>query len=64
MGRVIAGIVRHDAAMRIAEFALERYFARWEFAVEHLLCASDVQGMSMAEVLALADRETRALWTA
>jgi len=62
MGRVIAGIVRHDAAMRITEFALERYFAHWEFAVEHLLCASDVQGMSMAEVLALADDETRALW--
>jgi aspartate/methionine/tyrosine aminotransferase len=62
MGRVIGGIVRHDAAMRIAEFALERYFARWEFAVEHLLCASDVQGMTMAEVLALADEETRSLW--
>ena len=48
--------------MRIADFALERYFARWEFAVEHLLCASDVEGMSMAEVLALADPEARALW--
>ncbi len=48
--------------MRIAEFALERYFARWEFAVRHLLCASDVQGMPMADLLALADDETRALW--
>ena len=48
--------------MRIAEFALERYFARWEFAVEHLLCASDVQSMPMAELLALADDETRGLW--
>lgn len=48
--------------MRIADFALERYFARWEFAVEHLLCASDVQGYPMDEVLALADDETRALW--
>jgi aspartate/methionine/tyrosine aminotransferase len=48
--------------MRIAEFALERYFARWEFAVEHLLCASDVQGMPMRELLALADDETRAMW--
>ena len=48
--------------MRIADFALERFFARWEFAVEHLLCASDVQGMPMAEVLALADDETRAMW--
>jgi aspartate/methionine/tyrosine aminotransferase len=49
-------------AMRITEFALERYFARWEFAVEHLLCASDVQAYPMAELLALADDETRAMW--
>ncbi len=48
--------------MRIAEFALERYFARWEFAVDHLLCASDVQAMAMADLLALADEETRSLW--
>jgi len=48
--------------MRIDDFALERYFARWEFAVEHLLCASDVQGYPMADLLALADDETRALW--
>ena len=48
--------------MRIAEFALERYFARWEFAARHLLCASDVQGVPMADLLALADDETRALW--
>jgi aspartate/methionine/tyrosine aminotransferase len=48
--------------MQIAEFALERYFARWEFAVEHLLCASDLQGYPMTELLELADDETRALW--
>ncbi|HEY7590304.1 MAG TPA: aminotransferase class I/II-fold pyridoxal phosphate-dependent enzyme [Candidatus Limnocylindrales bacterium] len=48
--------------MRIAEFALERYFARWEFAVRYLLCASDVEGYPMADLLALADDETRALW--
>ena len=46
----------------IPDFALERYFARWEFAVRHLLCASDVEGYPMAELLALADDETRALW--
>ena len=49
--------------MRIADFALERYFARWEFAVEHVLCASDVEGWSMAELLALADEETAAMWS-
>ena len=47
--------------MRIADFALERYFARWEFAVKHVLCASDVEGWSMAELLELADDETRAM---
>ena len=50
--------------MRLTDFALERYFARWEFAVEHLLCASDVQGLPMTEVLAMADDESRALWGA
>jgi aspartate/methionine/tyrosine aminotransferase len=48
--------------MRIAEFELERYFARWEFAATHLLCASDVQGYPMADLLALADDETRGMW--
>ena len=48
--------------MRLADFALERYFARWEFAVEHVLCASDIEGWPMAELLALADDEARAMW--
>jgi len=48
--------------MRIADFALERYFARWEFAVRYLLCASDVEGWPMADLVALADDEARALW--
>jgi aspartate/methionine/tyrosine aminotransferase len=48
--------------MRIADFALERYFARWEFAVELLLCASDVEGYRMADLLELADSETGRLW--
>jgi aspartate/methionine/tyrosine aminotransferase len=66
-GAVMAGAygdlpVRHHGTVRIADFALERYFARWEFSVEHLLCASDVQGYPMSDLLALADGETRALW--
>jgi len=48
--------------VRIADFALERFFARWEFAVRYLLCASDVEGYPMAELLALADAESRELW--
>jgi aspartate/methionine/tyrosine aminotransferase len=50
------------AIVRIPDFALERFFARWEFAVEYLLCGSDVEGWSMADLLALADDETRAMW--
>ena len=30
--------------MHIADFELERFFARYEFAVRHLLCACDVEG--------------------
>lgn len=48
--------------MRLPDFALERYFARWEFAAPHLLCTSDVEGWRMAELLALADDEARGLW--
>jgi aspartate/methionine/tyrosine aminotransferase len=58
----MAGRVPHHGSVRIAEFALERYFARWEFAVEHVLGASDVQPFAMSELLALADDETRAMW--
>ena len=48
--------------MQIADFTLERYFARWEFNVRYLLCASDVEGIPLEELLALADPTTRALW--
>lgn len=48
--------------MRIADFALERYFARWEFHVRHVLCASDLEPLPLADLVALADGETRRLW--
>lgn len=35
-------------------FQLERYFARYEFNVNHLLCASDCESLSLAELLAQA----------
>jgi aspartate/methionine/tyrosine aminotransferase len=55
-------MVTHHWSVRIADFALERYFARWEFNARYLLCASDVEGYAMGELLGLADAETRALW--
>ncbi len=46
----------------LPEFALERWFARWEFSARRNLGASDVEPVPMAELLALADDEGRALW--
>jgi aspartate/methionine/tyrosine aminotransferase len=48
--------------MRLQDFALERFFARWEFNAELLLCASDVEGWPMQELLALADSDGRRRW--
>lgn len=48
--------------MRLADFKLERYFARWEFAVPHNLGASDIAGPNLAELLTLASEEDRDRW--
>lgn len=48
--------------MRIADFTLERYFARWEFAARYVLCASDIEPFEMRELLAMADDDARARW--
>ncbi len=47
---------------RIEDFALERYFARWEFSVRHQLSASDVEPYALSELLELADDDARARW--
>jgi aspartate/methionine/tyrosine aminotransferase len=39
--------------MQIAPFKLERYFAKYEFSTEYLLCSSDCQSMSIGELLSL-----------
>jgi aspartate/methionine/tyrosine aminotransferase len=48
--------------MRLPDFKLERFFARWEFEVPHLLCASDAETWSVAELLEMCDEESKALW--
>lgn len=48
--------------MKLQEFTLERYFARWEFAAPYLLCCSDLEGPRLDDLLALADEEGRDLW--
>src|SRR5512143_508397 len=37
--------------MEIAPFELERYFARYEFSTEYLLCSSDCEAMTIGELL-------------
>ncbi len=48
----------------IDDFALERWFARWEFVVDHQLSASDVEPLRMRELLALADADAKERWDA
>jgi aspartate/methionine/tyrosine aminotransferase len=39
--------------MNLPPFKLERFFAKYEFTTEYLLCSSDCESMSIAELLAL-----------
>jgi aspartate/methionine/tyrosine aminotransferase len=39
--------------MNLPPFKLERYFARYEFTTEYLLCSSDCEAMSIADLLSL-----------
>jgi aspartate/methionine/tyrosine aminotransferase len=48
--------------MSIQPFALERYFARYEFAARHLLSCSDCEPLTMADLLAMAGDRTKQLW--
>jgi aspartate/methionine/tyrosine aminotransferase len=50
-------------AMKLPDFKLERYFARWEFAAPYLLCASDAEPCTLAELLAPADDDDRRRWS-
>ena len=48
--------------MKITPFAIERYFAKYEFTAQYLLSSSDCESFSLSEVLKMADSETRQLW--
>jgi len=39
--------------MNLSPFKLERYFAKYEFKAEYLLCSSDCEAMSIADLLSL-----------
>lgn len=48
--------------MKIKPFALERYFAKYEFSTKYLLSSSDCDGLFQKEVLEMADPQTKSLW--
>lgn len=43
-------------------FALEVFFSKWEFTARYHLCASDMQSMTLSDLLAMADAADRAAW--
>ena len=43
-------------------FRLEVFFSKWEFAARYHLCASDMQSMTLTELLQLATPEDAAAW--
>lgn len=48
--------------MRPAPFKLERFFAEYEFSAPYLLCSSDIEPLSMKELLEMSDPTCKALW--
>lgn len=48
--------------MKIKPFALERYFAKYEFSAKYLLSSSDCDGWAVKDLLKLADSETKKMW--
>ena len=47
---------------RLPDFRLETYLSRWEFTAPYHLTASDMQTMSVSELLTLADDHDRRVW--
>lgn len=43
-------------------FALERFFAKWEFVAKHLACCSDCEPLLLPELLATADGDVLERW--
>lgn len=44
-------------------FVLERYFAKWEFAAPHILCASDCEPLHLKQLLEVADADSLERWS-
>ena len=48
--------------MKIKDFAVERYFAKYEFTTQYLLSSSDCDGYAMQDVLDLASDKEQNSW--
>jgi aspartate/methionine/tyrosine aminotransferase len=48
--------------MKIKDFAVERYFAKYEFTTQYMLSSSDCDGFSMKYVLDLASDDEKTAW--
>lgn len=48
--------------MQLPLFKLEVYLSQWEFKAPYLLCNSDAQSISMRDLVAMADAESKKLW--
>jgi len=46
----------------LPDFRLETYFSRWEFDAEYILCGSDIETMTLTELLGMANAEDRRRW--
>src|SRR5580704_19736915 len=49
---------RYACCMRIADFKIERYFAKWEFVAPYLLGSSDAETFGLDELLGCADEKS------
>jgi aspartate/methionine/tyrosine aminotransferase len=47
---------------QLKPFALEVYFSKWEFKAQYHMCASDMQSMTISELLSMADEADREAW--
>ena len=46
----------------LPDFRLETYFSRWEFNAHYHMTASDMETLSMQELLDMADDDARQAW--
>ena len=46
----------------LRDFKLETFFSKWEFNVKHHMCASDMETMTINQLLSLASNEDREKW--